>query len=382
MGKTLFFTDMHFGIHSNSQKYMDVCTDTMKWISGLCAERGITDAVFGGDFFDSRSSIDVRLMSVATQSLYALADGGVRVRMIVGNHDIYLRDATDVNSLLAYGANGNVEIVDRPSWSEDGTVLLLPWGYGSRESPVKLRGTERTVFCHHCFTKEFFFGTGRNSKSDTDSSDEFEEFGFQKGLVETVAVNGGVIFSGHVHHPSTVPLGGKSEIVIAGSPYETEFGFGNVPCGTFVVDTTDSSHEFVPNPFSRRHVEVRSSEMSDSLSRKDVEGSFVRLVVDTQESFETISDMQRRIAALKPYHVFSTAFEFKNAAFVGDRDEIANPLESADRGMSKAEYVYKAVDCGDFADFTYDGGDGERKGVSKDEMKRIAFCLFEKGVAK
>ncbi len=382
MAKVLFFTDVHFGIHSNSQRYVDICTDTMEWIGKTCKERNIGEVVFGGDFFDSRSSIDVRLMSVATQSLYGLANGGLKIRLVVGNHDIYLRDATNVNSLVAYGANGNVEIVDKPTWLCDGTVLLLPWGYGTSDNAVALNGREKTVFCHHNFPKDFFIGGGKSKKSDTDVSDEFSEFGFQKNLVETVIANGGNIFSGHIHHPSEIPLADKSSIVIAGSPYETEFGFKNVPCGTFVVDTDTSGYEFVENPHSRKHVEVRTSSIDEDLDSKPIKSSFVRLVVDTQESFEAISDMQRKIGSLDPYYVLPTVFEFKSAAFVGGRDEDANPLESVNgSAMSKADYVNRAIDGADFSSFTYDDG-GKAVEVSKDELKSIADGLFEKGNAK
>lgn len=378
MEKILFFTDIHFGIHSNSQKYVDICTETMDWIGGVCRDNGLTDVVFGGDFFDSRSSIDVKLMSTATQSLYKLADNGVKVRLIVGNHDIYLRDATNVNSLLAYGANGNIEIVDRPTWLFGGKVLLLPWGNGTTDNEVELKGGEKTVFCHHNFPRDFFMG-GKSRKSDTDASDEFSEFGFQKSLLETVIGNGGNVFSGHIHHRSEIPLTDKSSIVIAGSPYETEFGFKNVPCGTFLVDSDGSTFEFLENPCSRKHVEVRTSTIGEDLDTKPINGNFVRLVVDTQESFETISDTQRKIESLNPYHVFTTVFEFKTAAFIGDRDETENPLNSVDgNAMSKADYVNCAIDKSDFSSFAYDSGNGELVGVSKEELKKMVSTLFEK----
>lgn len=375
--RVLFFTDLHFGIHSNSQKYIDVCTQTVKWVGELCAERSISDVVFGGDFFDSRSSIDVRLMSIATQSLYGLADGGVHVHMVLGNHDIYLRDATDVNSLLAYGANENVTVYDRPTRLFDSTVLLLPWGYGTAESRIDVNGNEKTVFCHHGFPKEFFFGGGKLKKSDTDVSDDFSDFGIQDEIVKTVLSNDGNIFSGHIHHPSEIPIGDRSYIVIAGSPYETEFGFGNVPCGAYIVDVGDSSYEFVENPFNRKHVEIRSSEFGDGMLDKRVYGNFVRLVVDTQESFERVSEIQHAIAAMKPYHVLNTVFEFRQSAFVGGRDEEANPLGSVSKSaLSKVDYVNAAIDKSDFSCFAY--GDNGQNAIDKGELKRMAAEIFGK----
>lgn len=379
--KILFFTDLHFGIHSNSQKYINICTDTVSWIKDVCKNNSVTDVIFGGDFFDSRSSIDVRLMSIATQSLYSLADSNIKVYMILGNHDIYLRDATDVNSLLAYNANRNVEIVDKPKWLNDGKILLLPWGYGTVKNEIEYCGKETFVFCHQDFPKEFFIG-GRSKKSDTDVSDKFSEFGFQKELINNVIKNNGNIFSGHIHHPSKIPLSDKSSIIIVGSPYETEFGFKGVPCGTFLIDIDNSKYEFIENPYNRKHIELHTSNIDLELEKTDVSNNFIRLVVDTQESFENISDIQRKIANKNPYHMFNTVFEFNQAAFVGNRDEIDNPLQSVnDSKLSKVDYVNDAIDKADFSNFTYEV-EGKTVSVDKNELKKLTAEIFEKIGAK
>ena len=60
-------------------------------------QRNVDAVLFGGDYFDSRSSIDVKkTMNIATESLYMLANEGFPVSMILGNHDLYLRDSTSI----------------------------------------------------------------------------------------------------------------------------------------------------------------------------------------------------------------------------------------------------------------------------------------------
>ena len=383
--KLLFFTDMHFGIHGNSPKYLEVCQNTMDWLRQLCAEEDVGGVLFGGDFFDSRTSIDVKTMNAATRSLYDLADTGVTINMILGNHDLYLKDSHSIHSLLAYDGNSRINVVSSPVTCCNGQVIILPWGYDGSTVDSK---SVKWVFCHNDFPKEFFFNYGRGKtrsarkRSDTDASSTFkDEFGLDDGLMRNVVANGAVVLSGHVHQSQNISLG-KASIEIVGSPYETEYGFGDSKCGAVVVDFSDGTHRFFENPQNCRHVEIRTSSVDSDLKKMAVEGNFVRLKVDTQESFETISSIQRRILAKNPFHVFPTVFDFAACPFGGKRDETANPLSSLDGGAhgtvsSKLDYVLAAIDREDFGEFTYD--DGSARGVpSKETLKELATAIYGK----
>lgn len=389
--RILFFTDIHFGIHANSQKYLDICKNTMTWIRDVAKQRNVDAVLFGGDYFDSRSSIDVKTMNIATESLYMLANEGFPVSMILGNHDLYLRDSTSIHSLIAYGGHKNVRIVDKPIFC-DNSVLILPWEYNGLE---QLKGVDikniKYVFCHNNFPKTFFFNYGRgktvvkSKKSDTNTSSSFlEEFGLSDELMNGIIKNGGKIISGHIHQNQTIPLGNKSELIIAGSPYETEYGFGDVKCGVYIIDIDSDTVEFVENPYNVRHIEVKTSNSSHDLNKEFIEGAFVRLKVDTHESFENITKMQHTIANCNPYHIFNTIFDFASCPFGGRRNVEENPLQSlnAKTVSSKLDYILAAIDKADFNEFSYFDAESNTIHVDKNVIKTIATEICEKAGAR
>lgn len=386
--KILVFTDLHFGIHSNSQSYIDICSNTLKWISNYCSKNSIKDIVFMGDFFDSRASIDVKTLNSATQSLYELADSGVNISLILGNHDIYLRDSTSIHSLLAFGGRNGIEVVDTPSirLNKNGdSILFLPWLYGSQSKKITVPENTKLVFSHHNFPPSFFMGATKKktNRSDTYSSRTpyEDEYGIQQEVLETVVKNEGLFFSGHIHQRKEIPVGKSSKIIIEGSPYETSWGFGGVKCGAYVVDTINADYEFVENPFNMVHAEIRTSSPDEDFNKIDFPRSIVRLNVDTQESFDTISKLQAKINSKKPFAVENTKYEFTVAEFVGSRDEKNDGTVQqtvSGKVFSKLDYVLNAIDKSDFSMFSFIKDD-ETVHVDKRKLKDMATDLFESG---
>ena len=382
------FTDLHFGIHSNSQSYIDICTNTLKWISRYCKDNSIKDILFMGDFFDSRASIDVKTLNFATQSLYELVDGGVNVKMILGNHDIYLRDSTSIHSLLAFGGRNGIEIIDSPELYGicgcDFHAMILPWMYGTPSKRVDVPRGTKYVFSHHNFPQNFFMGgsfSKKKNRSDTfiSKTPYEDEFGIQQELLESVVENGGTFFSGHIHQHNEIPLRNGSSIIIEGSPYETSWGFGGVECGAYVIDFKNGTSEFIPNPHNKKHVEIRTSSSERDMENVDFKNSIVRLNVDTQESFDTISKLQSKINSMKPFSVENTKYEFTVAEFVGNRDENENPIDSVGgKVSSKLDYIMNAIDKGDFSSFAFICSDGGTSPIDKERLKEIAEEIFDK----
>ena len=388
--RVFVFTDLHFGIHSNNQSYIDICSNTLDWISKYCSKESIKDIIFMGDFFDSRASIDVKTLNAATQSLYSLVDSGVNITMILGNHDIYLRDSTAIHSLLAFGGRNGIRIVDTPETATTcctlhghDKILLLPWMYGTLSKHVDVSDDVKYVFSHHDFPANYFMGGAGRRKTNcsdtyTSTNPYEEEYGIQQQILERVVANEGFFFSGHIHQRKEIPVGNCSKIVIEGSPYETSWGFGNVQCGAYVVDFSNNCYNFVPNPHNKAHVEIHTSNPDKDMEGVDFHNSIVRLNVDTRESFDTISKLQAKINSLKPFSVENTKYEFAVAEFVGNRDEFDNPVDAVgDRVSSKIDYINGAIEKGDFSAFSYIDNNDNIREVDKNKLKEIANEIFE-----
>jgi len=126
--KAVIFTDIHFGLKSNSQLHNDDCLDFVKWATSLAKEQGCETAFFLGDWHNHRASINIVTLNYSLRALEHLNDNFDRVFFIPGNHDLYYRDKRDVQSVEWAKHLPNVVICN--DWLHSGYVVVAPWLVG------------------------------------------------------------------------------------------------------------------------------------------------------------------------------------------------------------------------------------------------------------
>lgn len=353
----------------------------MSWIKDIAIKNDIRDIIFMGDFFDSRASIDVKTLNQATESLYDLADSVDNVIMILGNHDIYLRDSTSIHSLFAFTGHNSITVVDKPLFIND--IAFLPWNFGcANGDKIDVPTNLKYMFCHHNFPADFFMSGSKHKKNKADTYTDLNkyevEFGLQNNIVETIINNSGVIFSGHIHKRVEIPVSNTTKIIIEGSPYETSWGWGfdGVDCGAYIVDFSSGEYKFVSNPNNKKHVELHTSNFENDIKTIEMNSSIVRLVVDTQETFETVSRMQSEIKQKNPFIIESTKYEFTDSEFSATKSNTNEVDLSKNEGYTSIEYINSIIDGMDFAKFSYFNGVNQID-IDKDNLKSIALKLFE-----
>ena len=57
--KAAVFTDIHFGLKSNSTQHNDDCLNFVKWATAKAKEEGCETAMFLGDWHNNRASINI-----------------------------------------------------------------------------------------------------------------------------------------------------------------------------------------------------------------------------------------------------------------------------------------------------------------------------------
>jgi metallophosphoesterase superfamily enzyme len=108
--KIAVFSDLHVGVHQNSRFWHNIAKDWAVWIIADLKRHGIKDIVFCGDYFHTRDEISVDTLHFGSRLLELFAD--FNITMITGNHDCYLRDSSDINSLAPYAQWNNINLVD------------------------------------------------------------------------------------------------------------------------------------------------------------------------------------------------------------------------------------------------------------------------------
>jgi DNA repair exonuclease SbcCD nuclease subunit len=126
--KAALFTDIHFGLKSNSQLHNEDCLNFIKWAAAKAREEGCETAFFLGDWHNNRASINIVTLNYSLRALEHLNSNFDRLFFIPGNHDLYYRDKRDIQSVEWARHLPNVQIVN--DWFSSGDVVIAPWLVG------------------------------------------------------------------------------------------------------------------------------------------------------------------------------------------------------------------------------------------------------------
>ena len=126
--KAAAFTDIHFGLKSNSLQHNQDCANFVEWFIAEAKANGCETCFFLGDYNHTRAAINIQTLQFGLRSLERLSQEFERVYFIAGNHDLYFRDKRDVHSVEWAKHLPNVTIID--NWFEGGDVVIAPWLVG------------------------------------------------------------------------------------------------------------------------------------------------------------------------------------------------------------------------------------------------------------
>lgn len=137
--KAAIFTDIHFGLKSNSQEHNEDCLAFVKWATAKAREEGCETCMFLGDWHNNRASLNIVTLNYSLQALEHLNANFENVYFIPGNHDLYYRDKRDIQSVEWAKHLPNVQICN--NWVERDNVVIAPWLVGDDHKRIpKLKG--------------------------------------------------------------------------------------------------------------------------------------------------------------------------------------------------------------------------------------------------
>jgi hypothetical protein len=126
--KAAIFTDIHYGLKSNSLQHNQDCTDFVDWFIEKAKQEGCETCFFLGDYNHHRASINLHTFQFGFRALEKLNNNFDRVFFIPGNHDLYYRDRRDVYSVEWANYLPNVTIIN--DWFQENDVVISPWLVG------------------------------------------------------------------------------------------------------------------------------------------------------------------------------------------------------------------------------------------------------------
>ena len=133
--KTAVFTDIHFGLKSNSLLHNQDCEKFIDWFIATAQEKGCETGMFLGDWSHHRASINMQTLQYSLRALEKLSAAFERFYFIPGNHDLYYRDKRDIYSTEWARHIPNIIIVN--DWFQQDDVVIAPWLVGDDHKKIQ-----------------------------------------------------------------------------------------------------------------------------------------------------------------------------------------------------------------------------------------------------
>jgi DNA repair exonuclease SbcCD nuclease subunit len=143
--KAAVFTDIHYGLKSNSIAHNTDCNNFVDWFIEKAHEEGCETCLFLGDFHHNRSTINILTLNYVLIALEKLSHNFEKVYFLPGNHDLYYKDRRDIQS--AIWAKHIPNIITINDWFVQDDVTIVPWLIGDDYKRIKKIKT-RYVFGH------------------------------------------------------------------------------------------------------------------------------------------------------------------------------------------------------------------------------------------
>lgn len=264
-------TDIHFGRRSNSKVHNQDCLDHIAWFCDIIRKAGdYTHIAFLGDWFESRSAINIETLEYSYKGLTMLNELGIPVYFVVGNHDLHRRTTRDVHSVRMFQEMSNFVVIDKPMVIDG--CLFSPFLFESEYGGMIQHNDLHAWFGHFEFKN--FVITGYNTVME--HGPDHKLFGGPKK-----------IFSGHFHKRQVC-----DNVVYIGNAFPMDFGdandFERGACTYYVQDDRVEFHNWGECPtYSKTYL---SKVMDDQWSPKPK--MKVKCVIDVDLPYSTAQELR------------------------------------------------------------------------------------------
>ena len=346
-GKVLVFTDLHIGLKGAQKNRLAICVKVVKKIIDYIVANGIETILFLGDWNHTRVSTENNALNVSYRLMQAMAKVA-KVYAILGNHDIYMKNSLDINSLVIFKDLANVVLVDKVMEASinGNKSLLIPW-LGDL-TPYN-KESQDMLFGHFDISSKFLIKSYVADNATKGISDELgKELSTDKDLSSVgdlvgdfvdIAKKTGKIFSGHIHgHKEFLSKGRWFSFV--GSPYQQNLGEIGCKCGFYIIDEENNA-KFVELDGIPKHIEVRVSQMlKDDFDFSCIKGNIVHKIYDVDIEAADDAKLSQKINDQQPYEELMPDYEvtLKDTSTTEITDESIALIKK-----SKMEYVKRYV---------------------------------------
>lgn len=282
--KIAIFSDLHLGVHQNSNFWLDVSIEWVKWFKNELQSKNIDSIIFCGDMFHYRDEVSLLTLSKSQEILNLLKD--FKIIMITGNHDCYYKDSSEINSLSLLKGWDNIKVYDSLTTNNINgkNLTFCPWGTKISSIP------ESDIIFGHFELKNFKMNAHKICEDGEDPHD--------------LAKKASLIFSGHFHLNAERKIE-NSKIVYIGNPFQMDFGDIFQQKGYYILDLDTNSYEFITNNNTPKHMKIFLSKL---IKLDEIDNNFnsflpnhiVKFIIDKNISTYHLDLLVNKMMSFKP----------------------------------------------------------------------------------
>jgi DNA repair exonuclease SbcCD nuclease subunit len=286
--KIACISDIHLGVHQNSQAWHNIALDFARWLDKELKLRDIKDIIIAGDVFHNRHEIGVNTIHCAQEFFDILSK--YNIIAITGNHDCYYKDKSDINSISILNGYKNVTVYQEVTsiTLNNKKFVFCPWGTPIEQIPLC------DIIVGHFEILNFKMNGHKVCDHGLES--------------ETLLDKAKLIITGHFHCRDHRKYTNNKSIIYLGSPYELDFGDREQTKGFTILDTDNLNLELVENHITPKHKKIKISELLDGNIElenisKELQNNFISLCVDRNVNEQILNLMLSKFNQYKPKHV-------------------------------------------------------------------------------
>lgn len=279
--KVAIFSDLHLGVYGNSEKWHDTALKWAEWIVNELNQKKIKDILFLGDFFDNRTEISVQTIHIASQIIEKFKN--FNLFMIIGNHDAYYKNRSDVHSLGMVKGYENITLIDEnlEFGAFNKRFLMVPWNNDIPKSKY-----------------DYIFG---HFEIQTFKMNNYTVCNHGLNPVDILIEKTNAVFSGHFHNRNSKKYN-EGAIHYVGSCFPLDFSDESNTKGYHILDVESGSLDFFENEVSPRFVKTYISKIK-SLDIDSITNNIVKLVVDEEVDDIKLEKVTNILNKLKPWQL-------------------------------------------------------------------------------
>ena len=288
--KVAIITDQHFGFKKGSKLYLDYFQKFYDEVFFPKIEKlGIKTVLDLGDTFDNRKGVDLYSLDWAKASYFdRLANLGVNLISIVGNHTAFYKNTNDINTIdLLLREYDNIRIVSECEQITVGNldVLFIPWinQENSERTYKMIKESKAKVAMGHLELNGFIATHGHvmDVGADFECYDKFTH-----------------VFSGHYHTRSS-----NGKIYYLGNPYEMFWNDVNDKRGFHIYDTETLKLKTINNPNALYKIINYNDTPRQLFKFSDYSGKIVKVVVRQKTSEKEYDMFMDSLMKANPFDV-------------------------------------------------------------------------------